>query len=633
MLLSARAVRLMVANLTHDNLAVRKVAIHNMAGVLRQHKRRHPKVERRVEKAGGRVVAGDREDNAWLQYRQEHWPTDQESWNKPNFVHKTHFGYYAWPEVLEVYAGEEEQPRLDRALGELGEQEREVFTLFTEPKFLARLVDLLSLEETKGKDRFDSRKFLMWKGLFRNFGPCVLEGLKARLESLCEEQAESSQRCAAEVVAGLVRGAKHWPWAMTAGLWAWLVPLLRRLLGKVTVETIGDWGTCFATASESRDPNRLHWLLEVLMEEPLRSQGSFLDSSRLYVLQGAVAQQEWRIGALLHRLDAFLRPFLTHPYQNVRERLGSVVANIYALDLPFPGAAPASPTLAPLIAEVLPRLALMVEEPDQELYDFHRSAARGPADLVEGDLARVAARLPKDLGERVLAQGLPALQQLLAKPPGGAVPAEVLARLPPEVRRLPPAELSAAVQKALGAAGVAGVSPLLRAAVTEVLTTSEGAASERWEERQAGVRLLQTACKLLAGVLLRNWYSAKPELYSLLEMLAINESSELEPDLARDCNVALACLASHLVPLAVLPAALTALAAVSSNSSWRARTAGLEFLQVGRAAHWLTLATWINLKTFLNGPEGYLRRVHLCCRCLCSPTSQPSTPCPRRRPG
>ena len=30
-------------------------------------------------------------------------------------------------------------------------------------------------------------------------------------------------------------------------------------------------------------------------------------------------------------------------------------------------------------------------------------------------------------------------------------------------------------------------------------------------------------------------------------MLCINESSELEPDLARDCNVALACLASHVV--------------------------------------------------------------------------------------
>ena len=91
--------------------------------------------------------------------------------------------------------------------------------------------------------------------------------------------------------------------------------LIQYFTFKVSVETIADWGTAFATASESRDPNRIYWLLEVLMEEPLRSQGSFLDASRLYVLQGALAQQEWRIGSLLHKLDRFLSPYLTHPYQ------------------------------------------------------------------------------------------------------------------------------------------------------------------------------------------------------------------------------------------------------------------------------------------------------------------------------
>ena len=37
--LSAQAVRIMMSNLVHDNIIVRKVAIHNMAGVLRQHKK------------------------------------------------------------------------------------------------------------------------------------------------------------------------------------------------------------------------------------------------------------------------------------------------------------------------------------------------------------------------------------------------------------------------------------------------------------------------------------------------------------------------------------------------------------------------------------------------------------------
>ena len=95
----------------------------------------------------------------------------------------------------------------------------------------------------------------------------------------------------------------------------WHSPSKQKLSFKVSVETIADWGTAFATASESRDPNRIHQMLEVLMEDPLRSQGSFIDSSRLYMLQGGIAQQEWRVAELLHRLVDFMRPYLSHPYQ------------------------------------------------------------------------------------------------------------------------------------------------------------------------------------------------------------------------------------------------------------------------------------------------------------------------------
>ena len=68
----------------------------------------------------------------------------------------------------------------------------------------------------------------------------------------------------------MVRGSKHWPYDMVASMWAWVVPLIRTALEKITVETIVDWGTCFATASESRDPTSIHWMMEVLMEEPIR---------------------------------------------------------------------------------------------------------------------------------------------------------------------------------------------------------------------------------------------------------------------------------------------------------------------------------------------------------------------------
>lgn len=48
----------------------------------------------------------------------------------------------------------------------------------------------------------------------------------------------------------------------------------------------------------------------------------FFLCSRLYVLQGGLAQQEWRVPELLHRLLQYLEPKLTQVYKNVRERIG-----------------------------------------------------------------------------------------------------------------------------------------------------------------------------------------------------------------------------------------------------------------------------------------------------------------------
>ena len=32
-------------------------------------------------------------------------------------------------------------------------------------------------------------------------------------------------------------------------MWEWLGPLITKALDNMTVESVGDWGTCFATAS------------------------------------------------------------------------------------------------------------------------------------------------------------------------------------------------------------------------------------------------------------------------------------------------------------------------------------------------------------------------------------------------
>jgi len=62
---------------------------------------------------------------------------------------------------------------------------------------------------------------------------------------------------------------------------------------------------------------------------------SLLCVSLLYVLQGGLAQQQWRVSELLHRLLAYLEPKLTQVYKNVRERIGRYNINLVLVLLDY----------------------------------------------------------------------------------------------------------------------------------------------------------------------------------------------------------------------------------------------------------------------------------------------------------
>jgi hypothetical protein len=58
--------------------------------------------------------------------------------------------------------------------------------------------------------------------------------------------------CGFVLFAGIIRGSKHWPFHKVSALWQSLVPIIRLALLNMTVETVADWGVCFATASVSQ---------------------------------------------------------------------------------------------------------------------------------------------------------------------------------------------------------------------------------------------------------------------------------------------------------------------------------------------------------------------------------------------
>jgi len=98
-------------------------------------------------------------------------------------------------------------------------------------------------------------------------------------------------------------------------------------------------------------------------------------------------------------------------------------------------------------------------------------------------------------------------------------------------------------------------------------------------------------CKCIGGSLVRDLRGIRPEYYKLLPILCIHESNELEPILAKECNMALGDIAQAIVPASVIPTCLEAIQQVYKSSSWRARASVLELLQV---------AVFVNMPSLLS---------------------------------
>lgn len=355
------------------------------------------------------------------------------------------------------------------------------------------------------------------------------------------------------------------------------------------------------------------------------------------------------MGELLHRLLAFLRPYLTHPFQNVRERLGSVLTNVFLCDLDFDGKRTSNqrnPRIADLIEEILPGLEMMakeVEEP-QKAENNHVTPEDGakqspPRPMLPPEMAAMLGGLRGPPPPEVAAMmgGAPPTPELLASMLGGlrGPPPPQLAAMLGGLRMPPPPEMLAALRGQapmirppppgammrppfvpppnfdIRAMLSNGVRPeMLNSIPPELLSMTNGPkepeiilgmSPEEYEKRQVGVRLLQTgnerahsavsptgfdfsflfsACKFMCGSLMRAFNAAKPEYYKLLLMFCINESSEFETNLARDCTITLACLAQIILPEDLVPGCLQAIDAVAKSASWKARAAVLDFLQV-----------------------------------------------------
>ncbi len=331
------------------------------------------------------------------------------------------------------------------------------------------------------------------------------------------------------------------------------------------------------------------------MEEPIQSKGSFTDCSRLYALQGALAQQEWRIPPLMDRILKDLKPFLTHSFMNVRNRIGSMLTTVFISDLDFghfpgntdglQGGNHRNPKVLDFINEVVPQLEILASSEDSEEPPLEAEKNQNGAEMMMMPTPEMMARMPLPPPEMMARMPMlpPEMMARMRMPPP-----EMMARMrmpPPEMMarmRMPPPEMMLPPGMGMphGMPDPMMFDPASHPMMEMTSQTNGIILDPEKEEKQKAIRLFQAVCKCIGGCLERDIRGIRPEYYKLLPMLCNQESNDIEVHLAKDCSYVLSQMAQCVLPKHVIPACLDAMSQVSKSESWRSRASVLELLQV-----------------------------------------------------
>ncbi|CDO70270.1 hypothetical protein BN946_scf184942.g70 [Trametes cinnabarina] len=105
------------------------------------------------------------------------------------------------------------------------------------------------------------------KSIFQLLDDAPFEALKPIIEELIADNDKNKQRAAAEFIAGMISGSKHWPTDAQLKLWKWFTPLIDNIFSQKSNESLSVWSSFFEHVFYNKDPRRLQPIVDRVMEE------------------------------------------------------------------------------------------------------------------------------------------------------------------------------------------------------------------------------------------------------------------------------------------------------------------------------------------------------------------------------
>jgi len=252
-----------------------------------------------------------------------------EEWERTCFLDKNWIGWNGVPAPKKIYA--------DFQLAKADDPAKSVAKLeeaFWAPGFVQTLVTGM-VNSKRQRCNFSESAAQFWKGLAQIFRLRLVELLWPPLEALVANTAEhGAQEVASEMFSGVLRGSKHWKFDEQKQLWAVARPLLHRALEEYSLEAAEDWSACIRFITFDRDPRRLRWLIDELVESAGKvtmeeTSSSLVHAKRLKFLQQLISELTWRATSLNDWAVGLLQTVVAHPYKQVRDRVAVLLRVLF----------------------------------------------------------------------------------------------------------------------------------------------------------------------------------------------------------------------------------------------------------------------------------------------------------------
>ncbi|KAK5739207.1 Proteasome activator BLM10 [Elasticomyces elasticus] len=162
--------------------------------------------------------------------------------------------------------------------------------------------------------------------------PATWEDFKDLTQAVYGDGSDKHQhRAMAEIMGAMLSSSEEMATDFREEVWAFAFPIVRRIFSDgLTPENMPYWSTFVTLIVGGKDPRRawplVDWLAGFRLD--MQSHAAFKESSKITLLQIVVGAVGWHFRLEKPVVDDFIE-HLDHPYKQVREVMGTTLANIF----------------------------------------------------------------------------------------------------------------------------------------------------------------------------------------------------------------------------------------------------------------------------------------------------------------